>query len=95
MLHGVAGDQSASSSQACLAVDGKSAVVFLCDLKKFIDDFHGRHATIGKVQLMMADAILDEVIGLVGFVIQPNHSLCSEFLEDRRVVLRSEGSILS
>lgn len=95
VLHGVAGDQGAGSSQPGLAVDGEGAVGLLGQLKKLSNDFHRRHAAIGKVQLMVADAVLDEVIGLVGLVVEPHHGLGAQFLEDRRVVLRREGPVLS
>lgn len=94
VFHGVAGDQGACSSQACLAVDGQRAVGLLRNLQEFIDDLHGGNAAVRKVQLMMPDSILDEVVGLVGLVVEPHHSLRAQFLEDWRVVLRRERPIL-
>lgn len=44
---------------------------------------------------MMADSILDEVISLVGLVVEPNHSLRAQFLEDWRIILRRECPILA
>lgn len=75
MLHGVASNQCACSSQAGLAVHCQCSLGTLSILQEVLYDFEGGHAAIGEVEFLMADTILDEVVGVVGFVIEPHYCL--------------------
>lgn len=69
VLHGVASDERASSSQTGLAVHCQCSLCTLGIVQEALDDFEGGHAAIGEVEFLVVDIILDEVVGVVGFVI--------------------------
>ena len=43
----------------------------------------------------MSNSILDEIIGIIGLVVEPHYCVDAQFLEDGHVVMRGEGSVLS
>lgn len=94
MLHGIAGDERAGSAEPRLAVHRQRALRGLCGMQKFLHYLHGGDAAVGEVQLVMRNAIFDEIAGLVGLVIQPHHGPHAQLLKDGRVVIGGEGPIL-
>ena len=60
-----------------------------------MDDIHGGDGTIGKVEFMVFDVALDELGGIVCFVIEADDVSDSKFLEDGDVIFGGKGSVLN
>ena len=95
VLHRVAGDEGACSSQTCLAVHSDSSLLALGQVDKFVDNIHGGNGAIGEVEFVVFDVALDELGRIVGFVIEADDVSNSKFLEDRDVVFGCKGSVLN
>lgn len=74
MLHGIAGNKGAGPAEASLAVDGDGTLFVFGEGDELVDDIDGGDAAVGEVEFLVLDAILDEIVGVVGFVIEPDHS---------------------
>jgi hypothetical protein len=59
-----------------------------------VDYLHGRDAAVSEIELMMVDALLYEVAGIIGLVIKSHHSGNPQFFKNRDIVIRRESSIL-
>ena len=95
MLHRIAGDEGAGSSQTRLAMYSDGSLLVLCQVDKFMHDVHGGDRAVGKIEFVVFDVSLDELGGVVGFVIEADYVADSEFFEDGGVVFGGEGSVLN
>lgn len=52
-------------------MDGDGSFLTFCQGQKILNNFHGRDAAVSEIQFLVLDSIFDEVIGVVGFIVEP------------------------
>lgn len=87
MFHCVATNEGSCATEACFAVDCECVFTCLCDLKEFVDDITRGTCAIGEVKIMMVDPVFYEIVSVVGYSIEPNHTRNPKLLENGQVVL--------
>jgi hypothetical protein len=55
-------------------VDSDGSRLFFGYLKKLLQDLFGRACSVCKVQVVMSDALLLELVSVVSLIIEPNDS---------------------
>lgn len=58
----------------------------LCDFEELINNIHGGDAAIWKVQFNMPNPLLNEVIRIVCFIIEPDYAGDLELLKDGHII---------
>ena len=86
VLHGVAPDERACSSQSSFAVDGQDARVPLTHLQEFVHDEIRRGRAVNEEHISMIDSILREFSSVVLSLIQADNVRDSEVAEDLQII---------
>jgi len=69
--------------------------LLLSNAHELIYDIFGRTCSVRKVQFIMSDPSLFELIAIIGLVVQANNCCYSHFFEDRHIVLGREVGTLN
>jgi hypothetical protein len=89
MLHGVASDQRACSSESSFAVHSYATGLIFTDSQKFIYNFVGRSASVDEKEVCMLNAVLQEPVFVVFNIIKSNDVSYAKVLENLNVIFRT------
>jgi len=59
-----------------------------------MDYLSWRNTAIGKIQLLMVDALFNEIGSFISFIIEPDNGGNSQFFEDRNIVIGRITAVL-
>jgi hypothetical protein len=74
VLHRVESNEASSPTKTSLAMNSKSSFLALCQIEKVSDDVLRRCRSISKIEFLVLDTLLDEVLGVVGLIIESDNS---------------------
>ena len=90
MLHCIAGDQRASSSQTGLAMNSNTTLLSFDHIEELVHDFEAGSCSVSEKHIFVFDTIFGKTRSFICFVVESDNHGNSQLLKNGNVVLGAE-----